>query len=70
MYAKFHARTAHTTVPKQFSQVGLNLRRANPLTRDDQPGQNFPTSPQNKITKLTHCSIYMTIRKIAFPQIK
>ena len=32
--------------------------------------RNFPTSPQNKNTKLTHCSIYTTIRTISFPQIK
>ena len=36
--------------------MGLKFRRADPLTRDDQLGRNFPTSPQNKITKLTHCS--------------
>ena len=33
-------------------------------------GQNFPTSPQNQNTKLTHCSIYMSIRTISFPQTK
>ena len=27
--------------------------------------QNFPTSPQNKITKLTHCSIYVPMRTIS-----
>ena len=32
--------------------------------------QNFPTSPQNKITKLTHCSIYVPMGTIATPQIK
>ena len=31
-------------------------------------GQNFPTSPQNQNTKLTHCSIYVSIRTISFPQ--
>ena len=32
--------------------------------------QNFPTSPQNKKTKLTHCSIYVPMRTISTPQIK
>ena len=32
--------------------------------------QNFPTSPQNQNTKLTHYSIYMLIRTISFPQTK
>ena len=32
--------------------------------------QNFPTSPQNKITKFTHCSIYTSIRTIASPHTK
>ena len=27
--------------------------------------RNFPTSPQNKITKLTHCSIYVPMRTIS-----
>ena len=33
-------------------------------------GQNFPTSAQNQNSKLTHCSIYVLIRTIAFPQTK
>ena len=32
--------------------------------------QNFPTSIQNKITKLTHCSIYVPMRTISTTQIK
>ena len=32
--------------------------------------QNFPTSPQNQNTKLTHCSIYVPMRTISIPQIK
>ena len=32
--------------------------------------QNFPTSPQNQKTKLTHCLIYVTMRTISIPQIK
>ena len=32
--------------------------------------QNFPTSPQNQKTKLTHCSIYVPMRTISIPQIK
>ena len=44
--------------------------RADPLTRDDPGEQNFPTSPQNKIAKLTHCSIYVPMRTISTPQTK
>ena len=29
--------------------------------------RNFPTSPQNKKTKLTHCSIYVPMRTISTP---
>ena len=32
--------------------------------------QNFPTSPQNQKTKLTHCSIYVSMRATSIPQIK
>ena len=32
--------------------------------------RNFPASPQNKKTKLTHCSIYVPMRTISTPQIK
>ena len=32
--------------------------------------RNFPTSPQNKKTKLTDCSIYVPMRTISTPQIK
>ena len=32
--------------------------------------RNFPTSPQNQKTKLTHCSIYVSMRTISTPQIK
>ena len=32
--------------------------------------RNFPTSPQNKITNLTHCSIYVPMQTISTPQIK
>ena len=32
--------------------------------------QNFPTSPKNQKTKLTHCSIYVSMRTISIPEIK
>ena len=35
------------------------------MTRLD---RNFPTSPKNKKTKLTHCSIYVPMRTISTPQ--
>ena len=31
--------------------------------------QNFPTSPQNKKTKLTHRSLYMSLRTISTPHV-
>ena len=68
--AKFHMHTARITVPKQYSQVRLKIRRADPLTRDEPTRTKFSTSPQNQNTKLTHCSIYMSIRTILFPQTK
>ena len=64
-------RATHAQPPlSKFSQVGLKFRRADPLTRDDRLEQTFPTSPQNKITKLTHCSIHMSIRTISSPHTK
>ena len=32
--------------------------------------RNVPTSPQNKITKFTHCSIYTSIQTISSPHTK
>ena len=55
-----HAQPSLSYIPKWESNFGepTHSRRMNRL------GQNFPTSPQNQNTKLTHCSIYISIRTI------
>ena len=55
-----HAQPSLSNIPKWDSKFGepTHSRRTTRL------GQNFPTSPQNQNTKLTHCSIYMSIRTL------
>ena len=61
-----HAQPSLSKCPKWDSNFGeLTHSRRTTLWE-----QTFPTSPQNKITKLTHCSIYMSIRTIASPHTK
>ena len=55
---------------RNFPWRDSDFWRADPLTRDDPGGTKFPTSPQNKITKLSHCSIYVPMRTISTPQTK
>ena len=54
-----HAQPSLSNIPKWESKFGepTHSRRTNRL------GQNFPTSPQNQNTKLTHCSIYVSIEQ-------
>ena len=61
-----HAQPSLSNIPKWDSNFSkpTHSRRMNRL------GQNFPTSPQNKITKFTHCSIYTSIRTISSPHTK
>ena len=61
-----HAQPSLSNFPKWDSNFAelTHSRGTNRL------GRNFPTSPQNRNTKLTHCSIYTSIRTISFPQIK
>ena len=61
-----HAQPSLSNIPKWDSNFGEPSHSCG-TTR---LGQNFPTSPQNQNTKLTHCSIYMSIRTISFPQTK
>ena len=61
-----HAQPSLSNFPKWDSKFG-KLTPSRGTTRWE---QNFPTSPQNKITKLTHCSIYMSIRTISSPHTK
>ena len=61
-----HAQPSLSNFPRQESDFGeRTCSRGTTLGE-----QNFPTSPQNKITKLTHCSIYVPMRTISTPQIK
>ena len=61
-----HAQPSLSNFPKCDSNFGepTHSRRT---TRWE---QNFPTSPQNQNTKLTHCSIYVSIRTISSPHTK
>ena len=53
-----------------ISKWDLNFGEPSHLRGITQLGQNFPTSTKNQNTKLTHCSIYVSIRTISFPQTK
>ena len=61
-----HAQPSLRNIPKWDSNFG-KLSHSRRTTR---LRQHFPTSPQNQNTKLTHCSIYVSIRTISFPQTK
>ena len=61
-----HAQPSLSNIPKWDSNFGkqTHSRGMNRL------GRNFPTSPQNQNTKLTHSSIYVSIRTISSAQTK
>ena len=61
-----HAQPSLSNFPWQDSNFGEQTRSCGTTLGE----RNFPTSPQNKITKLTHCSIYVPMRTISTPQIK
>ena len=61
-----HAQPSLSNFPRRDSNFGERTRSRGTTLGE----QKFPTSPQNKITKLTHCSIYMPMRTISTPQIK
>ena len=61
-----HAQPSLSNFPRRDSDFGERAR-SHKTTRLE---RNFPTSPQNKKTKLTHCSIYVPMRTISTPQIK
>ena len=61
-----HAQPSLSNFPRWDSDFGEHARSRG-TTRLE---RNFPTSPRNKKTKLTHCSIYMPMRTISTPQIK
>ena len=58
------AQPSLSNIPKWDSNFG-ELSHSH---RTSQLGQNFPTSPQNQNTKLTHCLVYVSIRTKSFPQ--
>ena len=61
-----HAQPSLSNFPRRDSNFGeQTCSRGTTLGE-----QNFPTSPQSKITKLTHCSIYVPMRTISTPQTK
>ena len=61
-----HAQPSLSNISKWDSNFGEPSHSC----RTTRLGQNFPTSPQNQNTKLTHCSIYVSIRTTSFPLTK
>ena len=61
-----HAQPSPSNFPRRDSNFGERTRSRGTTLGE----RNFPTSPQNKITKLTHCSIYVPMRTISTPQTK
>ena len=61
-----HAQPSLSNFPRRDSNFGERTRSRRTTLGE----RNFPTSPQNKITKLTHCSIYVPMRTISTPQTK
>ena len=58
-----HAQPSLSNFPKWDSNFS-EPTHSHGMTRWE---RNFPTSPQNQNTKLTHCSIYVSIRTIYLP---
>ena len=58
-----HAQPSLSNFPRRDSDFGKRVRSRGTTQLE----RNFPTSPQNKKTKLTHCSIYMPMRTISTP---
>ena len=56
-----HAQPSLSNFTRRDSEFG-ECARSRGTTRLE---QKFPTSPQNKKTKLTHCSIYVPMRTIS-----
>ena len=61
-----HAQPSLSNFPLRDSNFGERTRSRGTTLGE----QKFPTSPQNKITKFTHCSIYTSIRTISSPHTK
>ena len=61
-----YAQPSLSNFPRRDSNFGERTRSRGTTLGE----RNFPTSPQNKITKLTHCSIYVPMRTISTPQTK
>ena len=61
-----HAQPSLSNFPWRDSDFGERTRSCGTTLGE----QKFPTSPPNKITKHTHCSIYTSIRTISSPHTK
>ena len=61
-----HAQPSLSNFPRRDSNFGERTHSRGTTLGE----RNFPTSPQNKKTKLTHCSIYVPMRTISTPQTK
>ena len=56
-----HAQPSLSNFPRRDSNFGERTRSRGTTLGE----RNFPPSPQNKKTKLTHCSIYVPMRTIS-----
>ena len=56
-----HAQPSLSNFPRRDSNFGERTRSRGTTLGE----QKFPTSPKNKKTKLTHCSIYVPMRTIS-----
>ena len=61
-----HAQPSLSNFPWRDSDFGEWTRSCGTTLGE----RNFPTSPQNRITKFIHCSIYTSIRTISSPHTK
>ena len=61
-----HAQPSLSNFPRRDSNFGERTRSRGTTLGE----RNFPTSPQNKKTKLTHCSIYVPMRTISTSHVK
>ena len=61
-----HAQPSLSNFPRRDSNFGERTRSRGTTLGE----RKFPTSPQNKKTKLTHCSIYVPMRTISTSHVK
>ena len=60
---------SYTRAPHAQPSLSNFTRRDSDFVEPTRLERNFPTSPQNKKTKLTHRSLYMSLRTISTPHV-